>query len=129
MRILKWVAPLLIALAGIAAAQAQTYPSKPVTLIVPFPAGGPTDTVARIMGEHMSKTLGQSILVETVTGAGATIGVGRVVNAPPDGYTISIGNWSSHVGSPALYPVSWNPVNDLEPLIRLPVSSLMIVGK
>jgi tripartite-type tricarboxylate transporter receptor subunit TctC len=68
-------------------------------------------------------------LVETVTGAGATIGVGRVVNAPPDGYTISIGNWSSHVGSPALYPVSWNPVNDLEPVVRLPVSSLMIVGK
>ena len=129
MRILKWVAPLLIALAGVAAAQAETYPAKPITLIVPFPAGGPTDTVARIMGEHMSKTLGQSILVETVTGAGATIGVGRVVNAPPDGYTISIGNWSSHVGSPALYPVSWNPVNDLEPIIRLPVSSLMIVGK
>ena len=98
-------------------------------MIVPFPAGGPTDTVARIMSEHMSKTLGQSILVETVTGAGATIGVGRVVNAPPDGYTVIVGNWSSHVGSPALYPVSWNPVNDLEPVIRLPVSSLMIVGK
>jgi tripartite-type tricarboxylate transporter receptor subunit TctC len=129
MRILKWSAPLLIALVGVAAAQADTYPAKPITLIVPFPAGGPTDTIARIMGEHMSKTLGQSILVETVTGAGATIGVGRVVNAAADGYTISIGNWSSHVGSPALYPVSWNPVNDLEPLIRLPVSSLMIVGK
>jgi tripartite-type tricarboxylate transporter receptor subunit TctC len=129
MRILKWIAPLLIALVGVAAAQADTYPAKPMTLIVPFPAGGPTDTIARIMGEHMSKTLGQSILVETVTGAGATIGVGRVVNAAADGYTISIGNWSSHVGSPALYPVSWNPVNDLEPLIRLPVSSLMIVGK
>jgi tripartite-type tricarboxylate transporter receptor subunit TctC len=129
MRVLKWVAPLFIALAGIVTAQADTYPVKPITLIVPFPAGGPTDTVARIMSEHMSKTLGQSILVETVTGAGATIGVGRVVNAPPDGYTISIGNWSSHVGSPALYPVSWNPVNDLEPVIRLPVSSLMIVGK
>jgi tripartite-type tricarboxylate transporter receptor subunit TctC len=129
MRILKWIAPLLIALVGVAAAQADTYPAKPITLIVPFPAGGPTDTIARIMGEHMSKTLGQSILVETVTGAGATIGVGRVVNAAADGYTISIGNWSSHVGSPALYPVSWNPVNDLEPLIRLPVSSLMIVGK
>jgi tripartite-type tricarboxylate transporter receptor subunit TctC len=129
MRILKWITPLLIALVGVAAAQADTYPAKPMTLIVPFPAGGPTDTIARIMGEHMSKTLGQSILVETVTGAGATIGVGRVVNAAADGYTISIGNWSSHVGSPALYPVSWNPVNDLEPLIRLPVSSLMIVGK
>ena len=114
---------------GLAGARAETYPSKPITLIVPFPAGGPTDTIARIMSDHMKDTLGQSILVETVTGAGATIGVGRVVGAAPDGYTLGIGNWSSHVGSPAIYPVSWNPVNDLEPIARLPVSSLMIVGK
>jgi tripartite-type tricarboxylate transporter receptor subunit TctC len=129
MKILRWTAPLLMALALVALAQAETFPSKPITLIVPFPAGGPTDTVARIMSEHMGKTLGQSILVETVTGAGATIGVGRVVGAPPDGYTLIIGNWSSHVGSPAIYPVSWNPVNDLTSIARLPVSSLMIVGK
>ena len=129
MRISTFVAAVAIAVAGVAGAHAETYPSKPITLIVPFPAGGPTDTVARIMSEHMSKTLGQSILVETVTGAGATIGVGRVVSAAPDGYTLSIGNWSSHVGSPAIYPVSWNPVTDLTPIIRLPVSSLMIVGK
>src|SRR5258708_5011442 len=116
-------------LSGLAAVRAQTYPSKPINLIVPFPAGGPTDTVARIISDHMKDTLGQSILVETVTGAGATIGVGRVAGAPPDGYTLSIGNWTSHVGAPAIYPVSWNPVNDLEPIVRLPVSSLMIVGK
>ena len=120
---------LAITLAGLTGVRAETFPIKPITLIVPFPAGGPTDTVARIMSEHMSRTLGQSILVETVTGAGATIGVGRVVGAAPDGYTLSIGNWSSHVGSPAIYPVSWNPVNDLAPIIRLPVSSLMIVGR
>ena len=129
MRILTFVASMAFAVAGAVGAQAETYPSKPINLIVPFPAGGPTDTVARIMSEHMGKTLGQSILVETVTGAGATIGVGRVVGAPPDGYTLSVGNWSSHVGSPAIYPVSWNPVNDLAPIVRLPVSSLMIVGK
>ena len=129
MRILTFVVSVVIAVAGATGARAETYPSHPITLIVPFPAGGPTDTVARIMSEHMSKTLGQSILVETVTGAGATIGVGRVVAAPPDGYALSIGNWSSHVGSPAIYPVSWNPVNDLAPIVRLPVSSLMIVGK
>ena len=128
MRTVSFVAVVALAL-GLAGARAETYPSKPITLIVPFPAGGPTDTVARIMSDHMKDTLGQSILVETVTGAGATIGVGRVVGAAPDGYTIGIGNWSSHVGSPALYPVSWNPVNDLEPIARLPVSSLMIVGK
>jgi tripartite-type tricarboxylate transporter receptor subunit TctC len=129
MRILTFVAACAVAVAGAAGAQAETYPSKPITLIIPFPAGGPTDTVARIMSEHMSRTLGQSVLDETVTGAGATIGVGRVVSAAPDGYTLSIGNWSSHVGSPALFPVSWNPVTDLEPIARLPVSSLMIVGK
>ena len=98
-------------------------------MIVPFPAGGPTNTVARLMSEHMRTTLGQPILVETVTGAGATIGLGRVIQSPPDGYTIMIGNWTSNVGSPALYPVSWNPLNDLTPIARLPVSSLMIVGR
>lgn len=120
---------LAVVLAGMTVVQAETFPSKPITLIVPFPAGGPTDTVARIMADHMKDTLGQSVLVETVTGAGATIGVGRVVGAAPDGYTLGVGNWSSHVGSPGIYPVSWNPVTDLAPVARLPVSSLMIVGK
>lgn len=120
---------LAVVLAGMTGVRAETYPSKPITLIVPFPAGGPTDTVARLMSEHMSRTIGQSILVETVTGAGATIGVSRVVGAAPDGYMLSIGNWSSHVGSPAIYPVPWNPVTDLEAIVRLPVSSLMIVGR
>jgi tripartite-type tricarboxylate transporter receptor subunit TctC len=129
MRMLTFVALCAIAVATAAGVQAETYPSKPITLIVPFPAGGPADAVARIFSDHMKSTLGQPILVETVTGAGATIGVGRVVNAAPDGYTVGIGNWTSHVGSPALYPVSWNPVNNLEPIARLPVSSLMIVGK
>ena len=129
MKVRTFVASLALAVAGITGAWADNYPSKPITLIVPFPAGGPTDTVARLISEHMSRTLGQSILVETVTGAGATIGVGRVVSSPPDGYTLSIGNWSSDVGSPAIYPVSWNPVNDQTPIIRLPVSSLMIVGR
>ena len=129
MRAREIAVALAVVLAGVMGVRAETYPSKPITMIVPFPAGGPTDTVARIMSEHMSKTLGQSILVETVTGAGATIGVGRVVSAAPDGYTLSIGNWSSHVGSPAIYPVHWNPVNDLAAIARLPVSSLMIVGK
>lgn len=129
MKALRLAAPVLLALAGVVAAQAQNYPTRPITVIVPFPAGGPTDTIARLMSEHMRGTLHQSILVETVTGAGATIGVGRVVNAAPDGYTVGIGNWSSHVGSPAIYPVSWNPLNDLTPVARLPVSSLMIVGR
>src|SRR5437763_6155710 len=105
----KVVIVAVVALAfGLAGARAETYPSKPINLIVPFPAGGPTDTIARVISDHMKDTLGQSSLVETVTGAGATIGVGRVVGAPPDGYTLGIGSWSSNVGSPALYPVSWH---------------------
>ncbi|MEA3027045.1 MAG: hypothetical protein QOF91_2330 [Alphaproteobacteria bacterium] len=129
MQLRDFAVALAIVLAGMPAAKAETYPSKPIAMIVPFPAGGPTDTIARIMSDHMKDTLGQSILVETVTGAGATIGVGRAASAAPDGYTLLVGNWSSNVGSPALYPVSWNPVDDLEPVARLPVSSLMIVGK
>jgi tripartite-type tricarboxylate transporter receptor subunit TctC len=118
-----------LALASIAGASADNYPSKQVTIVVPFPAGGPTDTVARILADHLKDTLGQPMLVENVTGAGATIGLGRVAAAAPDGYTIIVGNWSAFVGSPAIYPVSWNPLNDFEPVVRLPVSSLMIVGK
>src|SRR5262249_6725051 len=87
------------------AAAAQDYPSRPITIIVPFPAGGPTDTLARILGDRMKDSLGQSLIVENVTGAGATIGVGRAVQAAADGYTLILGNWTSHVRAPALYPV------------------------
>ncbi|HKA73050.1 MAG TPA: tripartite tricarboxylate transporter substrate-binding protein [Xanthobacteraceae bacterium] len=111
------------------AAAAQDYPSRPITIIVPFPAGGPTDTLARILGDRMKDSLGQSLIVENVTGAGATIGVGRAVQAAADGHTLILGNWTSHVGAPALYPVQWNVLTDLEPVARLSVSSLMIVGK
>jgi len=113
----------------IGSAAAQDYPSRPITIIVPFPAGGPTDTLARILGDRMRESLGQSVIIESVTGAGATIGVGRAVQSAPDGYTLLIGNWTSHVGAPALYPVHWNVLTDFEPVARLSVSSLMIVGK
>ncbi len=129
MKMLSFAAALAAALSSIPAAQAQSYPTRPVTMIVPFPAGGPTDTIARIIGDHIKNTLGQAVLIENVTGAGATIGVSRVMSAAPDGYTFLVGNWSSNVGSPALYPVTWHVVNDLAAIVRLPVSSLMIVGK
>src|SRR3954464_16081325 len=83
---------------------AQTYPSKPITLIVPFAAGGPTDSLARILAEPLKQALAQTILVENVTGAGGTIGLARAARAAPDGYTVILGNWTSHVGTPALYP-------------------------
>jgi tripartite-type tricarboxylate transporter receptor subunit TctC len=108
---------------------AQNYPIRPITIIVPFPAGGPTDTLARIMGERMRVSLGQPIVVENVTGAGASIGVTRAIQSAPDGYTLSIGNWTSHVGAGAIYPVSWDALRDLAPISLLTTTPLVIVGK
>jgi tripartite-type tricarboxylate transporter receptor subunit TctC len=79
------------------AARAQTYPTRPITMVVPYAAGGPTDTIARILTERMRVSLGQTVIIENVTGAAGAIGVGRVARAAPDGYTISIGHWGTHV--------------------------------
>ena len=86
-------------------ATAETYPSHPVTIIVPVPPGGVADPIARILADHLTVTFGQPVVVENVTGAGGSIGVGRAARAAPDGYTVSIGNWLSHVGASAVYPV------------------------
>src|SRR5262245_12481345 len=94
----------LLALAGLSVPAAAQYPSKPITIIVPFAAGGPTDVVARLVGEHMSRTLGQTIIVENVGGAGGTLGMTRVALAQPDGYTIAVGNMGTQSAAPALYP-------------------------
>jgi tripartite-type tricarboxylate transporter receptor subunit TctC len=94
----------LVALAMSTQALAQQYPSKPITVIVPFAAGGPTDTVARLLGAHMSKTLGQTIVVENIGGAGGSLGMTRVAQAPADGYTIGLGNMGTQSAAPALYP-------------------------
>ena len=110
-------------------AQAQVYPSRPVTIIVPFPAGGPTDTLGRILSERMRVSLGQPVVVENITGAGATIGVGRAVSAAPDGHTVVIGNWTSHVGPGAIYRLSYDVLTDLAPVSMISASPLMIVGK
>ena len=96
-----------------AAATAQSYPSRPITIIVPTTAGGPPDTIARLLGERMRPTLGQPIIVENVTGAGGTIAIGRTVRAEPDGHTVGIGHLNSHVFGPATYPVSFDMLNDL----------------
>jgi tripartite-type tricarboxylate transporter receptor subunit TctC len=121
------IAAMFVALTGPVAA--QQYPSRAITMVVPFPAGGPTDTLARILGERMRVALGQTIVIENVTGAGASIGVTRAVQAAPDGYTLSIGNWTSHVGSGAMYPVSWDVLKDLAPVSLLTATPLLIVGK
>src|SRR5947207_3260006 len=89
--------------ASIAAAVAQPYPARPITMVVPFGAGGPTDALARIVAQRMSVALGQQVVIENVTGAAGTIGIGRVARAAPDGYTLVIGNWASHVVNSAIY--------------------------
>ncbi len=128
MKKITLLAALALTVVGIAGAQ-ESYPSRPITIIVPFPAGGPTDTVARIMGDGMKDVLGQPIIIENVAGAGSTIGTTRAINARPDGYTFIVGNWTSHVGAGALYPVTWHIVRDLEPVAQLSASTQMIVGK
>jgi tripartite-type tricarboxylate transporter receptor subunit TctC len=118
---------LLVGVSSVACA--DQYPSRPITIIVPFPAGGPTDTLARILGDHMRQTLGQPVLIENVTGAGASIGVTRAIQSAPDGYTLSIGNWTSHVGAGAMYPVTWDVLTDLAPVSLLTATPLVMVGK
>src|SRR5882672_5385950 len=110
----KLLAVLVLALAS-AGALAQTFPVRPVTLIVPFPPGGSTDTAARIIGERMRAPLGQTVVIENVGGAGGSIGVGRVARATPDGYTIDIGQWDTHVGS-IIYPLNYDLQKDFEPI-------------
>ena len=115
--------------AAVSGAAAQTYPTRPVTVIVPFAAGGVTDIVARIVSERMKTALGQSVIIENVSGAGGTIGVTRLFRAAPDGYTLVVGQWTSHVGAGAMYPVTFDYLNDFEPVSMLSVAPLWIVGR
>ena len=129
MRKLGIVATAVAVLIGVNASAADTYPSRPITIIVPFAAGGPTDTLARIIGERMRQTLGQTVIVENVTGAGGTIGVGRAVRSPADGYTISIGHLGTHVVNGAIYPLQFDLINDLDPIGLIGSNPMMIVTK
>jgi tripartite-type tricarboxylate transporter receptor subunit TctC len=113
----------------IAGAVAQTYPSQPITVIVPFPAGGPVDTLARILNEPMRASLGQPVIVENVSGAGGSIAVARVARAAPDGHTVILGNWTSYVGTPAIYPMQLDVRRDFEPIALVAISELMIVAR
>ena len=112
------------------AAFAQAYPTKPVTVIVPFAAGGPTDVIARIVGEHMSKTLGQQLVIENVVGAGGTTGITRGAQAAPDGYTIMMGHMGTHGAAPALYPnLKYDPAKGFEPIGLAAGTPILIVAK
>ena len=126
----KLVVAIALALfAGIAGAQAQTYPSRPITLIVPFPPGGSTDVVARIMGERMRSFLGQPVIIENVGGAGGSIAIGRAARAAPDGYTIDIGQWDTHVGNGVVYRLPYDLQKDFEPIGLLSINPQLILGR
>ncbi len=126
----KWLLGIAgAALLNLSGAAAQTYPTKSITVVVPFSAGGATDVLARFLGERMRQILGQTLVVENVTGAGGSIGVGRVVRAPADGYTIEIGTSTTNMLLGGLQPLQFDLINDLAPILLIGSEPLLIVGK
>jgi tripartite-type tricarboxylate transporter receptor subunit TctC len=125
----KIVLAALAVLAFGGGALAENFPSHPITIVVPFSAGGPSDVMARILAERMKVTLGENLLIENVTGAGGSIGVGRAVRSPPDGYTISFGHLGTHVANGAIYKLGYDLVTDLEPVVLLPSNPMIVVSK
>ena len=110
-------------------AGAQPYPSRPITMVVPFAAGAPVDTVGRLIAERMRVSLGQPIILENVSGAAGSLGVARAVRAAPDGHTISLGNISSHVLNGAIYPLQFDALKDFDPVALLPSNPQLIISK
>ncbi len=110
-------------------ALAESYPSRRITLVVPFAPGALTDITARVLAERMQPILGQSIVVENVGGADGTIAAGRVAHAAPDGYTLVVGNWNTHVTNGAIYTLSYDVVKDFEPIALLPEAPMVLIAK
>jgi tripartite-type tricarboxylate transporter receptor subunit TctC len=123
------VAVALGLMATTAETTAQAYPSRPITVVVPFPAGGPSDTVVRLLGEHMRGPLGQPIVVENVGGASGSIGTGRVARAEPDGHTLIFGSWVTHVVNGAVYPLKYDVAADFAPIALIGTNPLLIVAR
>jgi tripartite-type tricarboxylate transporter receptor subunit TctC len=128
MKSLQAAAALLSALVT-GSALAQSYPAKPVTVIVPFAAGGPTDTLARIMAERMRTSLGQQVIVDNTVGAGGTIGVAKVVRSAPDGYMVIIGHWGTHVVNGVYYTLTYHVQNDFEPVAMIATNPQLIISR
>ena len=123
----------LAAAFGLAASAAQAqgnFPQRPITMVVPFAAGGPTDVIARIVGDHMSRTLGQQVVVENVAGAGGTTGITRAAQSQPDGYTIMMGHMGTHGAAPALYPnLKYDPTKDFVPIGLAAGTPILLVAR
>jgi tripartite-type tricarboxylate transporter receptor subunit TctC len=128
----KWltvVIAMLVCLASAGMASAQNYPARQITMIVPFPAGGATDTLARFLAEKMRTVLGQTVIIENIAGAAGSIGVGRAVRSAADGYTLSIGTSTTHMLTGGLYALQFDLLKDIEPVILIGSEPLLIVGK
>src|SRR5215475_2434864 len=110
-------------------AAAQTFPTRSITLVVPFPAAGPADVLARILSEPMRAFLGQPVIIDNIAGAAGSIGVGRVARAGPDGYTLILGNLGTHVFNGAIYSLGYDVVNDFEPISLLPSNNQLIIAR
>jgi tripartite-type tricarboxylate transporter receptor subunit TctC len=128
------IAPLACVVATFVAmsdntARGETYPSRPITMVVPFGAGGPTDTIARILADRMGAWLHGSVIVEDIGGAAGSIGAGKVAQARPDGYTISIGHWGTHAVNSLIYPLKYDVLNDLAPIALVASNPYLILSK
>jgi len=122
-------AALVFFVVGIGTTMAETYPSRPITIVVPFPAGGPTDALARVLADRMTRALNQSVIVENVTGAAGTIGAAHVARSAPDGYTTILGHWQTHVVNGATFTLSFDVVNDFEPISLIADCPMWLVGR
>jgi tripartite-type tricarboxylate transporter receptor subunit TctC len=120
---------LIFTFGYITSATPQVYPSRPITISVGFAAGGPTDTVARILSESMRGSLGQPVIIENVSGAGGTISVGRVAHAAADGYMLTLGGWNTHVAAGAIYALSFDVLRDFEPILLIASNPYLVVAK
>lgn len=129
MKIQSTLAAFAFALGYAAAAFAQNYPTRAISVVVPFPAGGPTDTIARVMAERMTRSLTQTVLVENATGAGGTIGVGKVARSTPDGYTVVIGHIGTHVINGAVYQLPYDVFKDFQPIALVASNPQVLVSK
>src|ERR1700686_3068654 len=116
-------------LAGMSPAMAQPYPARPITLIVPYGASGPLDTLTRIVSERMRVSLGQPMVIENVTGASGAVGVGRAARAAPDGYTVSVGNWPTHVVNGATFSLPYDLLRDFEPVALLSSNPYLVAAR
>ncbi len=129
----RWTRNFAVAFAAIfglvGSATSQVYPLRPITITVPFAPGGPTDTIGRILAERLRVLLGQTVIIENVTGASGSIGVGRVAHATPDGYTISIGHWGTHVVNGAIYALQYDVLKDFEPIALVASNPWLVVAK